>query len=115
MSLQNQVLKRLESDPKIEILNTFQGLDAVRNAEMLFFKADHSATEEWSKQWTASEKRDALLIVFQWKDKTLQSGARLLRTCKHFGFNLVIGESVLGEKYREMAKDKLFFEMYHYL
>lgn len=105
MSLQKQILEELSDNPKIQILDVFRGSSAVKKAEILLFKADYLAASEWSKQWTANEKRKALLVIYQWT----------ARTRKNFGFKLVIGDSVSGEKYRTTTKNKQFFELYHYI
>lgn len=102
MALQ-KIMEKL--GPSVKVLDTFRGLTAVKKASILFFKKDELSAKEWSKQWTTNEKRTAILVIYQWT----------ARTQKHFGFKFVIGDNILGEKYRTTVKDNQFLELYRRL
>lgn len=49
MTLQQQILDQLVSNPKITIIDVFKGTDAVKKAEMLFF---HDREQSKAKKYS---------------------------------------------------------------
>ena len=90
MSLYQHILEKLKSDSKINIIRVIKGLPAVEEAEILFFPTELIESKKWSSQWDLSRKKNAVLIIY----------SRMMRVKKQLAFKFIIGDSVLGEKYR---------------
>lgn len=88
----------MTTNPKITIYGVIRGQKAV-NKTIQLFKDPQNFPED---QYTSTEKRNALLIIYSYKS----------RTREQFGFRLIIGEDICGERYRKPLDNIQFLENY---
>lgn len=83
-ALATKVLEEVEKNPKIHILHTHTGTKAFQIGTHMF-KGD----EEWEAQFSASQKSKAFGFLY----------SKLLIKNKIIIYTLIIGDSVLGERF----------------
>lgn len=82
-SLHERILSQMTSNPKINIHKVIKGKKAFDKAMRLFKKPEDNLN------YTNTEKQNTMLIIYSQK----------FRVNERFGFKLIIGEDVNGEKY----------------
>jgi hypothetical protein len=94
-ALAKEVLEKAKAHPKTQILHQHTASEAFRIAKHMF-KAD----DAWAEQFTASQKSHAFGFL----------SSRLLIKNKILVYTLIIGDSVLGEKFPYDKGYKLYNE-----
>lgn len=97
VSLQERTLAQMSSNPKMNIYEVNRGQRAINKAMRLF--KDPEALSDL--QYTNTEKKDALLIVYSYKP----------RLKEQFGFKLIIGDDIHGERYRRHLDNVRLLEL----
>ncbi len=92
--LAEKIVNEYKGDPKINILEIYQGKKAVNCIKTLFFGENVTQATEWAKKWNSYEKSQSIMIIYESK--------KIKNTI--IGFKFVIGTidsgSVLGEKHK---------------
>jgi hypothetical protein len=94
-ALAKKVLEDAEADSKTQILHKHTATEAFRIGKHMF-KSD----DAWAEQFTASQKSRAFGFL----------SSRLLRKNKILVYTLVVGNSVVGEKFPYEKGYKLYNE-----
>jgi hypothetical protein len=81
-----EYLDELKEDPKVQILHTAKGGDAVNKIKQALFPYDEQTADKWAAEITPSQKRSAYLIVY----------SQLKRTKKVIIFKLLLGTKETG-------------------
>ena len=84
-----QFIDFLKSKPKIDILYTFNGLDAMKKAKQIAFPYDTEEATKWENTWTTAEKKKSCLIIY----------SRQMRVNKHIYSKFIIGDSAIGDRF----------------
>ena len=81
-----EYMVELKEDPKIQILHTTKGAQAVNAMKQALFPYDEQAADKWLTQFTPAQKRTAHLIIY----------SQLKRTKKVIVFKLLVGTKETG-------------------
>lgn len=82
----NEYMVELKEDPKVQILHTAKGAQAVNAMKQALFPYDETEADKWLTQFTPGQKRTAHLIVY----------SQLKRTKKVIVFKLLVGTKETG-------------------
>ena len=78
----------LKKDPKMDILHTFKGMNAVNKVKQIEF-TDVEEADQWAAHWTTAQKKKACLIIY----------SRLKRVNKEIRYKFIIADSMLGARF----------------
>ena len=81
-----EYIDELKDDPKVQILHTAKGADAVNKIKQTLFPYDEQAANNWAAEITPGQRRSAHLIVY----------SQLKRTKKVIIFKLLLGTKETG-------------------
>ena len=81
-----EYMVELKEDPKVQILHTAKGAQAVNAMKQALFTYDEQAADKWLTQFTPGQKRTANLIIY----------SQLKRTKKVIVFKLLVGTKETG-------------------
>ena len=81
-----EYMVELKEDPKVQILHTAKGAQAVNIMKQALFPYDEQAADKWLTQFTTGQKRTAHLIIY----------SQLKRTKKVIVFKLLVGTKETG-------------------
>ena len=81
-----EYMVELKEDPKVQILHTAKGAQAVNIMKQALFPYDEQAADKWLTQFTTGQKRSAHLIIY----------SQLKRTKKVIIFKLLVGTKETG-------------------
>jgi hypothetical protein len=88
-----RIYNEYKSNPKVTIYKLIKGKKGFDTAVEMLFSNDVSGGKEWSKNWSADEKRKAIFFIYK----------RKLVSKYKIGIKLIIGKgenaSVIGEEY----------------
>ena len=81
-----EYINELKEDPKVQILHTVKGANAVNILKQVFYPYDELEGDKWFTQFTPAQKRTAHLIIY----------SQLKRTKKVIVFKLLVGNKETG-------------------
>ena len=79
-------INELKEDPKVQILHTVKGANAVNILKQVFYPYDELEGDKWLTHFSPAEKRTAHLIIY----------SQLKRTKKVIIFKLLVGKKETG-------------------
>lgn len=97
-SLHEHILGQMTSNPKITIYKVIRGKKAFDKAIKISKKPEDLL--DLDTYYTSTEKQNAVLIIY----------SQQFRVNKRFGFKLIIGEDVNGEKFKTQLDNVQFRE-----
>ena len=62
-----KLVKRIEKDPKLTIIETYYGANAVKKIKNLFFPNNKIEGFKWTNKWNNYEKSKSILVIYSIK------------------------------------------------